>query len=534
MTDHSDEAPITFEEFATRLDDELCTWPAEPQLFTRANALDQWPDPITPLTQDLVELPQERGLESAFVAVLGVCAPSPDWTWNGCFYGYVMFGVTPAAGLADNLPGWNRAGVYADYLGVRPDPDAAPESGPKPNLLSLLRIGKNFVAALRDYPRRAETEIRAGRAQLAEDLARNWPAVSDSYLRARIAGFPALATRQREPHAVASVIGAALFKRLTETVVKLAGADEGPRLATEIITPLGGVHLGEAVKAMASVASGRLDRADFLREYGFRGTNEFELAARPWADDPVTLNRLIEAAARPGAAPSDVRTAARARVQRLAGRRWPLIRRQLAFTEKHLRWRENGKIPMALGVASIRLAVREAGRRLVERGRLADPSDVCYLRAAELLDELDGTPPPEVADTIGRRPTGLARITDERWTSLGLLPPETSGADPDALTGVAGAHGRVTGRARIVFDPNEIEIDEGDILVARGTDSAWTPLFMQADAVIIDIGGVMSHACIAAREMGIPCVIDVKHGTTRIAEGQKITVDGDAGIVTLH
>ena len=90
----------------SQMDDELCTWPADPQMFTRANALDQWPLPITPLTQDLVELPQERGLEAAFVSVLGVSKPSPEWTWNGCFFGYVMFGVTPSAALADNLPGW--------------------------------------------------------------------------------------------------------------------------------------------------------------------------------------------------------------------------------------------------------------------------------------------------------------------------------------------------------------------------------------------------------------------------------------------
>ena len=77
MTTPGRQAATSFEQMVDRLDDELCTWPAEPQVFTRANALDQWPDPITPLTQDVVELPQERGLEGAFVRVLGVTEPEP-------------------------------------------------------------------------------------------------------------------------------------------------------------------------------------------------------------------------------------------------------------------------------------------------------------------------------------------------------------------------------------------------------------------------------------------------------------------------
>ncbi|HXO51575.1 MAG TPA: hypothetical protein VN888_11215, partial [Mycobacterium sp.] len=178
MTTPGRQAATTFEQMVGSLDDELCTWPAQPQVFTRANALDQWPDPITPLTQDLVELPQERGLEGAFVRVLGVTEPSPEWTWNGCFYGYVMFGVTPAAALADNLPGWNRAGVYADYLGVHPDPDAAQQDGGSANPLSLLKIGANFAAALRNYPRQALAATAAARRQLDDDLTRDWPSPS--------------------------------------------------------------------------------------------------------------------------------------------------------------------------------------------------------------------------------------------------------------------------------------------------------------------------------------------------------------------
>ena len=544
---------MTLINHTSQMDDELCTWPPEPQMFTRANALDQWPLPITPLTQDLVELPQERGLEAAFVSVLGVSSPSQEWTWNGCFFGYVMFGVTPAAALADNLPGWSRAGVYADYLGVHPDPDAPPERQ-KLDPVGLLRIGGKFLSALRTYPRRAAAEITTARSQLEADRARDWSDVTDGYLLDRIAAFHDIHMWQRVPHAVASVIGAALFKQLNQSLVGLAGDDEGPRLATEMITPLGGVHMRDAIDAMADVASGRLARDVFVRDYGFRGNNEFELAARPWEDDPATLDRLVEASGRSTThSGADAKEAARSRVRALAGWRWPLLRAHLAFTEKHLRWRENGKVPMAMGVASIRRVVMEAARRLVDRGRIGQLDDVFYLRKDELAQALSGGGPDDLDVRITRRratrnlaiefpfpeivdatPDGICEVSESRWKSLGLIPPETADDETSVLVGVGGSRGSVTGRARIVTDPTDVEIDEGDILVARGTDSAWTPLFLQADAVVVDIGGVMSHACIAAREVGIPCVIDVKTGTTRITEGQSISVDGDAGTVTLR
>ena len=476
-----------------------------------------------------------------------------EWTWNWCFFGYVMFGVTPSAALADNLPGWSRAGVYADYLGVRPDPDAPPEQQ-KVDPVGLMRIGGKFLSAMRTYPRRAEAEITAARSQLDADRARNWGDVTDGYLLDRIDASHDTQMWQRVPHAVASVIGAALFKQLNQSLVQLAGDDDGPRLATEMITPLGGVHMRDAIDAMADVASGRLSRDVFLHDYGFRGNNEFELAARPWEDDPATLDRLIEASGRSTTSGgADGKEAARSRVRELAGWRWPVLRAHLALTEKHLRWRENGKVPMAMGVASIRLVVLEAARRLVDRGRIGQLDDVFYLRKAELAQELNGAGPDDVDVRITRRratrqlaiefplpeivdatPAGICEVSESRWKSLGLIPPETADDETSVLDGVGGSRGSVTGRARIVTDPNDVEIDEGDILVARGTDSAWTPLFLQADAVVVDIGGVMSHACIAAREVGIPCVIDVKTGTSRIAEGQLISVDGDAGTVTLR
>ena len=90
------------------------------------------------------------------------------------------------------------------------------------------------------------------------------------------------------------------------------------------------------------------------------------------------------------------------------------------------------------------------------------------------------------------------------------------------------------GRARIVMDPADaLNLEPGDVLVAPLTDPAWTPLFLPAAAVVVNVGALMSHAIIVSRELGIPCVVAVEGATERIPEGAMVEVDGTAGTVTL-
>lgn len=552
MTNDDAVAASKLDAFQAELDDSLCTWPAEPTPHTRANAVDQWPKPITPLTQDLIMLPQERGLEAAFVDELGVAQPKGPWTWNGVFYGWVTYSVEASAELADSLPGWSRTGVYEDYFGVTADPQAEPPPKGKVNPLQLLAVLRNFLRAQRGYPRRSGKMRVEAEAQLRTDLARDWSAESSAALARRVVAHPDLHRAQKVPHVLASVISAAQLDQVVKSVRKLT-EDNPAGLVTDAVSGLGGVHLAEASDAMREVAAGRMSREEFLGRYGYRGTNEYELAAKPWSEDPTTLERLIDAARNDRSERSGAdRDAARARLAKLAGWKWPIVRWQLGQLQTHMRWRENGKIPSAMSAHSIRLVVREAARRLAASGRIDAPDDVYYLRADELVKELNGHALDGLRDAVNRRrethklaadfplpemidahPGRLTVITRERWRELGVLPPAELDTSTPLLSGVGGARGVATGRARIVADPNDVEIDEGDILVAAGTDSAWTPLFLQAAAVVVDVGGPMSHSAIAAREVGIPCVLNVKVGTTRIAEGQQITVDGTKGTVRL-
>ncbi|HEY8492099.1 MAG TPA: PEP-utilizing enzyme, partial [Dehalococcoidia bacterium] len=103
------------------------------------------------------------------------------------------------------------------------------------------------------------------------------------------------------------------------------------------------------------------------------------------------------------------------------------------------------------------------------------------------------------------------------------------------LRGIPVSPGRATGRARVILDPRlDARIQPGEVLVAPVTDAGWTPLFVPAAAVVVDVGGPLSHGSTVAREYGLPAVVNVKTGTRMIKDGQIITVDGSRGLVYLE
>jgi pyruvate,water dikinase len=114
-----------------------------------------------------------------------------------------------------------------------------------------------------------------------------------------------------------------------------------------------------------------------------------------------------------------------------------------------------------------------------------------------------------------------------------LAVPEKVGGG-DALTGLGVAAGRAEGPARLIHQPAEgNRLLKGDVLVAPGTDPAWTPLFLRASALVMETGGIISHGAIVAREYGIPAVINVPGALQVLADGTPVTVDGDEGRVYL-
>jgi len=109
-----------------------------------------------------------------------------------------------------------------------------------------------------------------------------------------------------------------------------------------------------------------------------------------------------------------------------------------------------------------------------------------------------------------------------------------AGSADGILRGAPASPGVVTGKARVILDPNGAHLEPGEILVAPSTDPGWTPLFLTAGGLVMEMGGMISHGAVVAREYGIPAVVSVPGATECIATGKRITVDGSNGIVSIE
>jgi phosphohistidine swiveling domain-containing protein len=207
--------------------------------------------------------------------------------------------------------------------------------------------------------------------------------------------------------------------------------------------------------------------------------------------------------------------------------------------------RERSKTTIIRLVHECRVCMRELGRRLVDRGAFEDAGDFAFLREDE-LDELLADPG-SVAGRVAQRKAWYADLAEREppflvvgeptapasWARRDERAVEAAGTG-DVLAGIPGCPGTATGRARVLHDPGDPTVLEpGDVLVAPITDPSWTPLFVPAAAVVVDVGAQLSHAVIVSRELGIPCVVSVTDATRRIPDGAFVTVDGTTGTVTV-
>ncbi|HEV7861657.1 MAG TPA: PEP-utilizing enzyme, partial [Acidimicrobiia bacterium] len=296
---------------------------------------------------------------------------------------------------------------------------------------------------------------------------------------------------------------------------------------------------------------------EFLVAWGFRGPNEWELRSPTWGTQPelalalIDRIRLADASASPLAAEERgglERQAAAADIRAvLAGNDEVLPQFEAALHAATLwcRGRERQRTTTAMLVHEQRLAALELGRRAVAAGRLDRPEQVFMLTADELDSFAAGVDMGDVARD--REATYLQLFDLEPPFVIDGTPPPLSdwkrrsaaGAGPvlspgQSISGVPGCPGVVRGVARVVLDASDpSQLEAGEVLVAPITDPSWTPLFMAASAVVVQVGSPFSHAAIVSRELGIPCVVSAGDCTTLIANGATVEVDGTTGTVTV-
>jgi pyruvate,water dikinase len=218
----------------------------------------------------------------------------------------------------------------------------------------------------------------------------------------------------------------------------------------------------------------------------------------------------------------------------------PGVRLLLRAARALIPQREIGKANYTQCLDGGRLAARVLGRELLAAGRLDHADDVFFLNVEELVtDRPRGGLQSVVQERRALRDEYLGYELPDWWTGPPVPIPvpqhQERGPDPDVheLTGVAVGGGDVTGRVRVVLDPATTQIEPGEILVCRTTDPGWVSLFHLAGGVAIDIGGLMSHGAIVARELGLPCVIGTGTGSRCLQTGDLVRLEGTGGKVVL-
>jgi rifampicin phosphotransferase len=291
--------------------------------------------------------------------------------------------------------------------------------------------------------------------------------------------------------------------------------------------------------------------SEFLSRYGHRAVAEIDVGMPRWSDDPthilgVLANylRLDNLALAPASQFAQGAAAAEAMIQTLIGRakrrgslRAWLVRFALGRARQLAGLREMPKYCMVVALAAVRRELANVGAELARRSKLDTAADVFFLDLKEARAALDGR---DMRDLVRNRRQTYQSELRRRHIPRVLL---SDGTEPQArsaakaptagLTGTAASAGTVTGIARVVMDPVGAHLEPGEILVAPSTDPGWTPLFLTAAGLVMEMGGANSHGAVVAREYGIPAVVGVADATSRITTGQRITVDGAAGAITL-
>jgi phosphohistidine swiveling domain-containing protein len=555
-------------------------------VYTRFNANDVLPDPITPLGASMAWLPHILPASSMGYAALGSVTAQESidfdaWPFGAFCYGHLYVNVTMArlVGIRSGI-GWQ--GMDAAFFGSHPDapPHIDSPSDINEEVSQKIADRTTWTLTTSTFPELdEETRIADGLRADRPDLA----SLTNGALVARARSmmpYQRITWRGELIAGSQAAIGPAV-------VMSLLGEGNAVNVV-DIVGPAGDVvsaapsyalwDLSRVVRADAAISaqfdagvSGLLERLrtahpdihqqfqGFLREFGYRGPSEWDLGADSWETRPelalslLDRMRQIDDESSPAARRS--LSAVRAEEAYLTvnasfegnAEAQATLRMAVDSARRFASWRELGKANCIKVLGEARVALREFGRRLASEGHIAHEAQIFMALDSELdLLILD---PSALTEQLAAREVEWRALADVELplflsadTPIPLLAdlPRKSTAgikvavSGDVLHATPASSGVARGRARVILNPAEItEFEPGDVLVAPQTDPSWTPLFVVASAVVVGVGALSSHAMIVSRELGIPCVAGLENAAVRIPDGAMIEVDGSTGSVTL-
>jgi pyruvate,water dikinase len=537
--------------------------------YARSSVIELLPDPLSPLFATLA-LPLWNEALSAKMQALGLERP-----FAGNFllvtineYAYIEFG----------LSAWQSARLLA----------ALPKLLPR--LVRLLRAAQarwaeearphyaNVVGAwaARDLATTPSAELLASAREIVKAAASHYVCIQTGILpvanlseTAFTSVYNRLIKRKSEPPALTFVLG--FDSAPIQAEKSLYDLASWARTQAELCAYLEGSRSKDIVVACESQSAPIADAeswrgftsrfGEHLNRFG-HAIYDLDFAKGVPADDPAPLLETLKFFLHgPARSPHERQAAAalareqatQAVLARLKGLRLRLFRSLVQSAQRYAPLREDALADVGLGWPLLRRMLGEVGRRMVAAGAIAERDDLFWVKcdeveaAARALDagqpaehyggvvaarratwerERKVTPPVSLPSKGSFRVLG---IDVSRW-----MPARTGQAVGDVIKGVGASPGRVVGVARVIHGPEEFDLMQpGDILVAKITTPAWTPLFALASGVVTDVGGPLSHSSIVAREYHIPAVLGTGVATERVRSGQHITADGDAGVVTI-
>ena len=465
--------------------------------------------------------------------------------------------------VAQNMMGMTTAltGIQLDFEAILPQEDfivqqlLPPKLGP--TLVTPARLARTVIRGLRGSPGRWRPDPRL--ASYRHDCAElnnldpkqlTWAELVDVPQRAhllvrtvtqlRVDYMPAaLAALAKLRFALLISPGAAsardvlaasptMTRGANEELAALASNARQIRELRELLATADVAQVQTLAQTDPAVASWWQRFQNFQTTYGHRETTSILLIHDPcWADAPETVFALIRVLLDDEENHKALPTSGAA----LA----PWMRSLAKAAAEGVALREDTHFELSRVMPAVRRAVEEMGHRLVAAGELDNAEDVWMLTLAEVTA---WTPSAHVTHNsmrsiANRRSRAYTEIAATPLIATTTLYPRRRGTAAALVVGTAGGSGKATGRVRIINGTHEFNnLRAGEVLVCSATNPSWTPLFLRAAAVVVDHGGIASHAAIVAREYGMPAVMGAANATSTLHDGQLVTVDGDTGHIT--